>query len=177
LLKTNGAIALLQDEEHTGTWRGILVQLADQNGLHGLLAGRCCRLLLDAGVFTGGGAARRLSLAVSTANEPAHAAAWVDGFLKGSGLLLLHDQSLWQVIDNWVVALNSESFASLLPLLRRTFSTFPAPERKQMGERVRSKSSQEGRLAIGQNIKTDFDHQRAAAVLPLVAQLLGLETE
>src|SRR5262249_5635034 len=25
LLKTNGAIALLQDEEHTGTWRGILV--------------------------------------------------------------------------------------------------------------------------------------------------------
>src|SRR5262249_36581123 len=154
-----------------------LVQLADLNGLHGLVAGRCCRLLLDACVFTTDEAARQLGLALSTANEPAHSAAWVDGFLKGSGLLLLHDESLWKVIDDWVVALNKDRFASLLPLLRRTFSTFTAPERRQMGERVRSKSNRESHIAVRQSAQADFDHGRAAAVLPLVAQILGLETK
>jgi hypothetical protein len=110
-----------------------------------------------------------LNFALSTANDPAQAAAWIDGFLRGSGLLLLHDEALWQVLDEWVVSLPSETFTQLLPLLRRTFATFPAPERRQMGERVAQGASVRVAVASG-----DFDAARAEAVLSLVKQLLGL---
>jgi hypothetical protein len=171
--KCNGAINLLQQEAHTAQWQQTLLKLADQMGLHGLLAGRACRLLLDAQALAVTEAARRLSLALSLANEPAQAGAWAEGFLHGSGLLLLHDQALWQVLDAWVAALPPEQFITLLPLLRRTFANFTLPERRQMGEQAKRGS----RSASVEVHQTDFDHVRAEAVLPLLAQLLGLQYE
>jgi hypothetical protein len=171
LNKVNSGIALLQNDEHLASWQKVLTQMLEQQGLHGIIAGRCCRLLLDAGAFAPDEAARRMGLALSTANEPPSAGAWVEGFLKGSGLLLLHDDKLWQVLDSWVSQLPSDTFTALLPLLRRTFSTFSAPERRQMGERV--KRGNVG-LAIPEKGASEFDERSANAVLPLVAQLLGV---
>lgn len=172
--KVNAAIQLLQREAHTAQWQQTLLRLVEQQGLHGLLAGRACRLLLDAQALDAVEAARRLSLALSSANEPAQAGAWVEGFLHGSGLLLLHDETLWQVLDAWLTALPEEPFIALLPLLRRTFANFTAPERRQMGERVKRGGSM---VTVAAGEANDFDFARAAAVLPLVAQLLGLEFE
>jgi hypothetical protein len=175
LNQVNRAIALLQNEEHMASWRQVLTQLADKEGdLHNLLAGRSCRLLLDAGIFEAKEAARRMGLALSTASEPPQAAAWVEGFLKekASALLLLHDDKLWQILDSWVTQLKDDTFTALLPLLRRTFSTFLAAERRQIGERVKRGDS---RLAAGVE-EREFDERRAETVLPLVAQLLGIDT-
>ena len=171
LNQVNSAISLLQNKDHVASWQQVLTQLANQEGdLHNLLAGRSCRLLLDAGVFDAQEAARRMGLALSTASEPPQAAAWVEGFLKGSGLLLLHDDKLWQVLDSWVIHLNGDTFTALLPLLRRTFATFSAPERRQMGERVKRGDS---RLATNVE-EREFDQHRAETVLPIIAQLLGV---
>jgi hypothetical protein len=169
IVHVNGALALLQNQEHSTLWQSTLQAMSDQQTLHGLVAGRCCRLLFEAQMFSAEETARRLNFALSTANDPAQAAAWIDGFLRGSGLLLLHDEALWQVLDEWVVSLPSETFTQLLPLLRRTFATFPAPERRQMGERVAQGASVRVAVASG-----DFDAARAEAVLSLVKQLLGL---
>ena len=172
--KVNAAIQLLQQGAHTAQWRQTLLRLVEQNGLHGLLAGRACRLLLDAKMLETDEAARRLSLALSAANEPTQAGAWVEGFLRGSGLLLLHDVLLWRVLDEWVTALPEEQFIAQLPLLRRTFANFTAPERQQMGERVKRGAQAATVSADG---ATDFDFTAAAAVLPLVARLLGLTVD
>jgi hypothetical protein len=169
----NEAISLLQIPEHLSDWQQVLEHLSDQENLHGLVAGRCCRILLEAGRYDADEAARRLSLALSTAIDPHQAAAWLEGFLKGSGLLLLLNEVLWQVLDDWVTQLPSETFQTLLPLLRRTFATFPTNERHQMGERVKRGSHQTttpGLVTTG-----SFDVERAEAMLPLVAQLLGLK--
>ncbi|MBD2033954.1 hypothetical protein H6F76_02675 [Leptolyngbya sp. FACHB-321] len=166
----NGAIAILQQSDVLEMWQQVLLQLVDQQGLHGLVAGRCCRLLFESGVFEPEDTARRLGLALSTASEPAQAAAWIEGFLAGSGLLLLHNPTLWQVLDDWVTQLSSETFTAILPLLRRTFSTFATPERRQMGERVRQGNSHTPVFVKAGS----FDSDRADTVLPLVAQLLGI---
>ena len=50
--------------------------------------------LLDASAMVRQDAEMRMSLAPAPF-EPAQAAAWVEGFLRGSGLLLLHDEALW----------------------------------------------------------------------------------
>ncbi|MGD1865410.1 MAG: DUF5682 family protein [Phormidesmis sp.] len=170
IANTHSAIKLLQQEQHSKTWSAVLMQLCDRASMHGLIAGHSCRLLLDEDSLQGTEAARRLGLALSLANEPAQAAAWVEGFLQGSGLLILLDDSIWQVLDDWVTGLTNDAFTALLPLLRRTFSNFPAPERRQMGERVRLGSQQGQKTDIEEN----FDHSKATASLPLIAQLLGL---
>jgi hypothetical protein len=170
VLATDAAVGLLERAEHTAAWHGVLGQLADQQGLHGLLAGRACRILLDAGVFAADEAARRMGLALSAASNPAQAAAWVEGFLRGSGLLLLHDAALWAVLDGWVTGLAGETFTGLLPLLRRTFATFAPAERRLMGEQAAR-----GRATAPTAGARAFDVARAEAVLPLVARLLGLD--
>ncbi len=171
LVGVHDAIGLLEHEPHTRDWQTALSKLADQLGLHGLVAGRCVRLLLDSGAFSGEEAARRMSLALSLASDPPQAAAWIEGFLKGSGLLLLHDEGLWQVLDEWVTGLKGETFVQLLPLLRRTFSTFHAAERRQMGEKVR------GLGGTTKGAAAQYDDTRGDAVLALIAQLLGMEAD
>ncbi|MGP1375260.1 MAG: DUF5682 family protein [Almyronema sp.] len=168
--QTDSAIQLLQQESQLKSWLAVLLQLADRPTLPGLVAGRCCRLLLDNGSLSPAEAATRLGLALSLATEPAQAAAWIEGFLQGSALLLIHDDAIWPVLDDWVTQLTPETFTALLPLLRRTFAYFSAAERRQMGERVRLGRLEQAPMA------SEFDSDRADSVLPLIAQLLGLAT-
>lgn len=170
ILKADSAIGLLRDGAMSGEWLDVLRRLADRPGLHGLIQGRACRLLLDAGRLDADEAATRLGLALSVAADPTQAAAWIEGLLKGSGLILLHDEALWDVLDGWVASLSADAFLPALPLVRRTFSSFPAPERRQMGERARRGPAK----AVPTIPSADLDLARAEAVLPLVARLLGV---
>lgn len=175
IASVNAAIKLLQNEDYTSIWNRVLVRLSTQNGLHGLLAGKCCRILLDGHVLPTDEVAERMQFALSGGVEPIHAAARLEGFLAGSGLLLLHDRSLWDILDAWLSALAPDVFTATLPLLRRTFSSFAAPERRQMGELVRRDKGQSP-MQSSTRLADDFDAQRAAQILPLLRQLLGLET-
>ena len=172
ILQVEAAINLLQDDGHRLDWQAVLRRMADSINLHGLIQGRCCRLLLDAGLFDAEEAARRLNLGLSVAADPTQAAAWIEGLLKGSGLILLHDQALWDVLDGWVASLSSDAFLPVLPLIRRTFATFAAPERRQMGERARRGPALPSKVAGS----TRFDLPRAESVLPLIGMLLGVPT-
>lgn len=173
ILSVDGTIGLLQNDQHTSAWRTVLGQLVDQHGVHGLVSGRSCRLLHDAGQSPPEETARRLNLALSRASDPIQAAAWAEGFLAGSGALLIHDETLWGVVDEWVNALTSDHFVEILPLLRRTFATFAAPERRQMGQRAARKAGVRGGMSAARD--DHFDREAADAVLPLLAKLLGAE--
>ncbi len=166
----NAAVGLLQNPELTTVWQSALSKLVDQGGLHGLLAGYACRLLFEQQVVPPQETARRMGLALSLVGEPAQAAAWLEGFLQGGGLLLLHNDALWAILDDWVSGLSGEAFTPLLPLLRRTFAAFPAPERRQLGERVK----RNGATHAAAIAETGVDPARADLVLPLAARLLGL---
>jgi hypothetical protein len=167
-----GAIALLQRDDHAALWRDAIQRIADSERVHGAVAGRCARLLFDAGALDREDAARRLSRTLSVAEDPSRAAAWVEGFLAGSGQLLLHDDALWRLIDEWLVSLGEKTFVTLLPLLRRAFSAFAAPERRQLGQRARRP---EGTAGLTTSDAGEFDHVTAEAGLRTVLILLGAE--
>lgn len=169
----HNAVRLIQDADRDAEWLRVLKQLTDTAGMNGILAGFCCRLLLDAERFTGEEAAARMSLSLSPANDPVKAAGWLEGFLKGSAMVLLHDERLWHVLDDWVGALSQDQFKSVLPLVRRSFSLFTEPERRQIGEKVRQSSAiKKVRPA---ETPRDFSTERAEKVIPVILQLLGLE--
>jgi hypothetical protein len=81
--------------------------------------------------------------------------------------VLLYDDTLFTTLDSWLALLPGDTFDLLLPLLRRTFSTFSSPERRQIGERARHGVRQRGDQLL-------LDEARAAKVLPMLERLLGI---
>lgn len=170
----HAAVALLQNARHAELWTGALLRVAGGAGVHGLVQGRAVRLLLDLGAMDADEAGRRLGLALSTASAPEAAGAWVEGFLAASGLVLLHDARLFGILDGWLAGLDADAFTTLLPLLRRTFSTFAAGERRGIGALARRGESGASAGAATVAVDEDVDRERAAAALPLITLLMGL---
>ncbi len=168
---TDAALATLADEPLRAPWLEALHRLAENDSVHGVLSGRCTRLIFDADKFSPKETATRLSRELSRASAPAKAAAWLEGFLSGSGLVLLHQPVLWGLLDGWLDSLNPEHFTEVLPLLRRTFSTFASPERRQMGELARRGGT--GGSPRHAERDDDIDEARANRLLPTLAALLG----
>jgi hypothetical protein len=161
------ALAVAGDDGERAEWRGALAAAAAGATVHGRVAGRALRLLLDAGALAGAEVARRAGLALAPARPPEAAAAWAEGFLGGSGLLLLYDDALWELVDRWLAGLPDEAFAALLPLLRRTFAGFAPGERRQLGERARTGAP------VAAAARADHDEARGRAVLPVLEQIFG----
>lgn len=175
LVAVAGAVNMMQKAEQAQQWQAVLARLADQPRLHGLVAGRACRLLLDSDAFSVDDVTTRmrraLPLGVGDWQQTKEAADWLDGFLRDSGLILVHDTRLWQLVDGWIAGLDREQFQTILPLLRRPFSSFPEAIRRQLRDRVRY-----GAVAASSRPVNDrrirFNQQQADAVLGYVAQLL-----
>ncbi|MEO1626596.1 MAG: DUF5682 family protein, partial [Bacteroidota bacterium] len=132
LLAVHRAIQLLDHQEYNQSWQTVLGHMATSDAINGRLRGGCSRLLFDKRAITVDAAAQHMSLALSQANDSSDAASWIEGFLHGSGLLLIHNPDLWRILDEWVSQLSWEVFQDVLPLLRRTFSGFSSPERQKM---------------------------------------------
>ena len=166
-----GCVNLLDRPGMAERWRSSLSPLAENEGVHALVRGWCCRLQLEAGVIDEGGLRRLAGLALSPAIPAPEAAAWVEGALRGSGLVLLHQDGLWRALDSWITGL--ETFTAMLPLLRRAFSGFQTPERRAMGEKVKKLKDEQEDVATPES--DGVDHRRAALTLPVLAQILGVD--
>ncbi|MHA6760513.1 DUF5682 family protein [Streptacidiphilus sp. PAMC 29251] len=160
-------------------WVGTLRVLAGRDTVPGLLRGRAVRLLLDDGVWDGLEAARQMGLALSPVTPPAEAAGWIEGFLAGGGMLLVHDTQLLGLVDNWLGSVPEEAFPDVLPLLRRTFSNFEAGVRRTIGERIRSGAAEpaSARASDRPGFADTLDQDRAAAARATAALLLGIDPE
>ncbi|WP_234426506.1 DUF5682 family protein [Streptomyces niger] len=187
-------------------WIAVLRVLAEREAVPGLIRGRSARMLVDDGALGetegagnggqaqegGGGAGRLMGLALSPGVPPADAAAWIEGFVgggAGGGMLLVHDERLLGLVDDWLTRVPGEAFTDVLPLLRRTFSQFEPGVRRTLGELTRrgpvgagkpggGTAAGPGPVAGGEEAAAlgfgpGLDRDRAAAVLPTLHALLG----
>jgi hypothetical protein len=158
-------------EAEPPVWREALLAVAADDVVHGLVSGRVNRILLDLGLVGTDDVARRLSRRLSVGTPPTAGAAWLDGFLEGDMVLLLHDAELLGIVDDWVGTVDESTFEDLLPLLRRTFSRFEPAERRRLGTRLRNRDSDAAAIVAAE---ADLDWERAAPAVRRVAELLGL---
>lgn len=174
IIAAHNAIRLLGNEGLWESWLSALHQTALRDGMvHELLRGMAVRLLFDEQRLPVEEAARLMSLSLSAAAAPASASAWIEGFLNQSALVLLHDDALWGVLANWLDGLNDTHFTNILPMLRRTFSGFSAPERRQLGERAKRAAGK----PMQKQAETRWDAERAALPVPLLRRVLGLTAQ
>lgn len=172
LLAANSAVRLRNDAAQTDAWQQALDAVAGMGNANALVQGLCARLLVDDGAWTMDAAGTALSLHLSAGSKPAQAAAWLEGFLNQNASVMLHDDAFWSLIDHWLACLNDEHFMSVLPLIRRTFSTFSAGERRQLGERaVRGRAT-----VVATASEAGWDEAAAAKALVLVRQIFGVGT-
>jgi len=167
----HAAAGLLADGASRDRWLGTLGRLAPR--CPPLISGRLARLLLDAGRISADEAGLRMSRALSAGAPAPAAAGWAEGFLAGSGLLLLHDDALLALADGWLAGLAADAFTAVLPALRRTFGAFAPPERRAIGQKAaRLDGSGRGPAPEG-GAGDELDSGRAALASGAVALILG----
>ncbi|WP_350279264.1 DUF5682 family protein [Kribbella sp. HUAS MG21] len=152
-------------------WLNTLQGLSDRSSVPPLIRGRLTRLMLDTSRLPDHEVELRLGRSLSPGTPTADAAGYVEGFLAGGGLLLVHDERLLALVDTWLGGIPDDAFVEVLPLLRRTFGTFAAPERRSIGARARVLADP-GSLVVADD--NDLDAELAATALPVVARLLGV---
>ncbi len=157
-------------EDVRGRWLDVLAGVAARSDVHGLLAGRVARLLLDAGRLDPVELSTRLAAALSVGVPPAAQGAWLEGLLGGGGLLLAHDPALLGLVDAWLTGLAADDVPVVLPLLRRTFATFERGERRLLGEQVR-RGVAAGAPSGGGG--WDVDDERALPALATAVRILS----
>jgi hypothetical protein len=171
IVSTDLAISILNEDELLAEWKDALIKIHNSNQSNPLIAGYATRLLKDKGVISTEDAGKQLGYFMSVTNAPADAAYWFEGFLKSSGTVLLLDDQLWGLMNNWIDSVPEESFMELLPVLRRTFAEFTPAERRKLGEKAKGTAS--GVISSGiQN--ENIEEERALRIIPVIQRLLGI---
>ncbi|MDF1864805.1 MAG: DUF5682 family protein [Saprospiraceae bacterium] len=169
IIRTNQSINTLNNPLYNAHWFSALKSVSVSNQVNGILSGACTRILFDKNILDIKTASDQMSFELSKGGKVLHSAYWIEGFLNGSGLLLIHKPELWNIIDNWMDNLKSDDFKDILPLLRRTFSQFQKSEKEQM-----LTLAKRGQVIENQNlVDIEMDLDRAESVLPTVHILLG----
>jgi hypothetical protein len=172
LTTSTKALTLIDQTTLIQPWLNILESLCDHHEVDGQLRGRACRLLIDTQHINSDKMITLMSLALSRSVGPDQSSAWLEGFLSNSGQILIYDDLLLRLVDDWVCQLQADIFNERLPIIRRIFSTFSPTELRQVGERIKHGEFINSQSQLDQSINVD----RAQVVLPIIAKLLGIES-
>jgi len=167
----HSATGLLADTASRERWLDTLGRLAPR--CPPVISGRLTRLLLDAGRVSADEADMRMSRALSAGVPAPAAAGWAEGFLAGSGLLLVHDGKLLALADGWLAGLTADAFTAVLPALRRTFGEFAPPERRAIGQQAALLDGSGRGPVVVADAGDELDQERAALAVGAAALILG----
>jgi len=174
-----GAIDLHHDGTNKADWQHVLAAMMKDDSLHGMLRGYCCRLLYEQGVLSHEELATQIALAVTPAIEAAKVAQWMQGFLQGSGQMLLQFDPLWNILNDWLCTLSDDIFGELVALLRRSFAEFSGPELRMMGEKIKKLQTVPGKTKVAVPKQSDtttegsrLDWNRVEKVIPVLHNIL-----
>jgi hypothetical protein len=166
----NHSIHLLQEPEYVMEWHVCLEKITWMQQAAPMMRGFATRQLMDAKKLEKETLNRLFYSSLSRALPVADTSAWLEGFLQGSGTLLLLDENLWGIVHEWVQQIPEEDFVQALPLLRRTFSQFTHAERRKLGEKLK----QGGKPGVlMQEAVAGINREAGKQAIPVVMELLG----
>ena len=166
--KCHSAITMLENEEHQERWQQALFAVVDNRSCHPVLLGRCNRILYDLEQQDAEQLNNQFRLELSEGNDVTHGAAWLEGLFINGAVLLLYDDKLFELLDTWINQLEEEDFVRVLPMVRRSFSTFSPGELNQLSGRVLYGSNKSSATAF------QTDPELAQLALQKLAFYIGL---
>lgn len=167
------ALHLVGDDDLLTYWSQELGKMVQDDQVAAEVAGLSLRRLHDSRLWD----LERVGSAFSVhtrGETPQRAGAFLENFLSGGAEVLLQDQPLLHLLDEWIRNLPENDFVESLPLLRRTFSTFDAVARRRLLQGI-GKGAEENARA-GERPETDASDAFERA-LPLLYQILGIHPD
>ncbi|MDO4878880.1 MAG: DUF5682 family protein [Neisseria sp.] len=166
-------LTALDDEELGQLWLAFIRSQQNNRHVHPLLAGNAIRLLFDKHQTNAEETALLMQQTLSDTSDYGRSAQWLEGFLHQSGTLLLIHDPLRHMVDTWVKQLGEEHFITLLPLLRRTFSSFEQAERRQLGEKLKHEAENGGSTGFSDGLQNTngIDEVQGLAAAKTIALL------
>lgn len=165
------ALHLFGDATLTDSWRQQLGALVTDDQVAAQVIGLALRRLHDLRVWSLEQVGSAFSL--RTRGETLQrAGAFLENFLSGGSEVLLQDQPLLQLLDQWLCDLTDADFVEALPLLRRSFSAYDAVARRRLIERVARGAHERARADTQEGDDPNEAFERA---LPLLRQILRMD--
>jgi len=168
------ALRLFAEGALLETWQRHLGDMVHDDRVVPSVAGLGLRRLHDARQWAPAAIATAFSRR-TRGETPQRAGPFLESFLSGGSELLLQDQPLLDLVDDWLCALAEADLVEMLPLLRRSFSDFdPVARRRLLAQVTREPHAQSTGQVTGPTSSTASDHAFARA-LPLLCKILGIE--
>lgn len=164
------ALRRLGDASLLAAWKSELGRIVEDTQVAPAIAGVSLRRLHEEKVWP----LEQVSTCFSfhTMGEvPQRAGAFLESFLGGGAEVLLADQPLLTLLDEWLCGLEERDFIESLPLLRRAFSSFDSVARRRVRERVLESSRKD--IIPSSHLQT-LDSPGFEAALPLLLTILGM---
>ncbi len=170
--KLNENIFLIENDSLIDQWYEEIIALSKNSEISFLIKGASYRILLDTKKYNISTVERGLSKALSIGEEPIKSAQWIEGFLKGSAMILIVDDTIWNILYVWMQNIDDESFNDLLPLLRRTFSHYSPSDRKKIGAKAKRGVSINNPTKKDENSNKNFDENMAIEMMLRTKEIL-----
>ena len=164
------ALRLFNDEALTASWHSELGKIVSDDQVTPSVAGLSLRRLHDVRSWKPEKVAAEFARHTGS-RQPKESGAFVEGFFRGGSEVLLQDEPLLQLLDEWLCELSETDFTESLPLLRRSMSSFDSVARRRVLEKVQQ-GRQESTSAGSQTLADSNPAFEAA--LPLLYKILGL---
>jgi len=154
-------------------WQNVLHKLLAGTLSHPVIRGLAARFLYDDNRLKDEELHTLLAAALSYGTPAIEGARWLEGFLSGSADIILIDDTLFGLMDQWLMALPEETFMQTLPLIRRAFTDFGVSQRQRLLHKVRSGSRAQS-SGLSDEIDADRGREHFQQALPLLELILGL---
>ena len=167
------ALLLFGDDTLSESWQQQLMAIVKDDQVAAQVIGLSLRRLHDLRALDLVEISNAFSLR-TRGETPQRAGAFVENFLAGGSEVLLQDQPLLHLLDEWLCELTEESFVESLPLLRRSFSGYDPVARRRLMERVAKGAHKAAHADLRPEAGSSEAFERA---LPLLYQILGIGSE
>ena len=163
--RLNHSILTLQNSSFLQDWFQVLIKIAEHHSSQTLINAQVHRLLFERNIYAAEKISTKMHYQLSM-NVPAmDQAQWVEGFLHGSGMILIHHFPFWKIVDDWLEEVEEHRFMEIVPILRRTFSEFSDAEKKKL-----SYFARHGRQEKAVE-KRSLNQERIRVIMPLLEKV------
>ncbi len=164
------ALGLFGDEALSSGWRIQLGSMVEDEQATSVIAGFSLRRLHD--LYAWEPTAISAAFSFQMSNTPQLAGSFLEGFLSGGSEVILQDEALLRLVDDWLCQLSEDDFVESLPLLRRSMSGFDGVSRRRLMEKVKQVRGKEPQSSAALEPEQNANF---ATALPLLYKILGIE--
>ncbi len=130
--RLNHSIFVLKNADYIHDWYQVLIKIAEQAGSHTMLNALTHRILFERKIYSSEKVSKRMHYQLSSGAQSMEQALWIEGFLYGSAMILIHHFPFWKIVDDWLDEVEENHFMEIVPVLRRTFAEFTPVEKRKL---------------------------------------------